>query len=67
MFNPAVKYLWTTLFSLFTKSYPDKNVSLINSGYADLTKPEGLMIDKAYHSFDKYRLQLYHYCVVNNG
>ena len=58
---------WKYSFSQFTRSYSDKEISLINVGYADLAKPEGLFVQKKQNPFDKYRLQLYHYCVIHNG
>jgi hypothetical protein len=39
----------------------------MNMGYADLNKREGLYLDTFRDNFDKYRLQLYDFCVVKHG
>ena len=54
-------------FSFVTRSFPNKDLALMNLGYAHSAKPEGLFVQKKNNPFDKYRLQLYHYCVIHHS
>lgn len=67
-FNPAIKMFWKMSFGMMTKMYQGKEMAQINLGYADLSKKDGIFLEGHHRTaFDKYRLQLYHHCVIDNG
>ncbi len=56
------------MFALFTRYESGTDVTLLNTGYADLKESEGLFIDNQYRqTLDRYRIQLYDHVVVRNG
>lgn len=55
------------MLGLLTLWYPNDDLTFLNVGFAGLNEREGLFLEGVRDVFDKYRLQLYHYCVVKNG
>lgn len=56
------------MFSFLTLWYRGDDLTILNVGYADLNATNGLFLEgESKNSFDKYRLQLYHKIIVNNG
>ena len=53
--------------SAFTLYLPTKDLTTLNTGYAELDEQEGLFVDNVRGDFDRYRYQLYHYLVMNFG
>lgn len=48
--------------------YRGDDLTTLNVGYADLGQPAGIIKDSGLgEEFDKYRLQLYHKVVLENG
>ena len=51
-----------------TLMYRGEDLTLLNVGFADLNEPAGLIKDLGLENeFDKYRIQLYHKVVLQNG
>ena len=68
VFNPLIKLYWRFTFAFLTLWYPGKELTLLNVGYADMGEVQGLFLEDPYRKLlDRYRLQLYHKIVIENG
>jgi hypothetical protein len=68
LFNPLIKLYWRFVMGSFTLWYRGDDLTLLNTGYAELNKPTGIFLEgNSKALFDKYRIQLYHKVVVENG
>jgi hypothetical protein len=65
----VIKLFWKGAYGLFSMFYQKSDLTLINVGYADLKKDDGIFLKNNIlrKSFDRNRLQLYHHCVIDNG
>ena len=51
-----------------TIGYRGKELTFLNVGYADLNEESGIFIKGAWRDlFDRFRIQLYHKIVIENG
>jgi len=63
-----IKLYWRFVMAGLTLMNPTDQLTLLNVGYADLGQPGGIIKDSGLEEeFDKYRLQLYHKVVLENG
>lgn len=60
--------LWFRLsFNFFTTYWPKGDLTLLNTGFADLEQPDGIYVKDVKEKFDNLRLQLYYYIVSDFG
>jgi len=67
IFNSLWKFGVRLQFDLFTWFYRKSDMVFLNAGYADVDVEDGIFDKLIRDKFDNYRIQLYHFIVMNLG